>query len=99
MKRFFRYCFVLAAAIGPKVATPAESPHIAREAIEWCNIWIGLVKDHPEWWSADGVHFDAQGVGAEPPRWWPDYGGPAVGHTCRIGEWPRSRSQRGGSRP
>ena len=40
MKRFFRYCFALAAAIGPNVATPAEPPHIAREAIEWCNIWI-----------------------------------------------------------
>ncbi len=40
MKRFFRYCFALAAAIGPNVATPAELPHIAREAIEWCNIWI-----------------------------------------------------------
>ena len=40
MKRLFRYCVALAAAIGPNAATPAELPHIAREAIEWCNIWI-----------------------------------------------------------
>jgi hypothetical protein len=25
----------------------------------------GLVKDHPEYWSPDGVHFNAQGVGAQ----------------------------------
>jgi lysophospholipase L1-like esterase len=40
MKRFFRYCFALAAAISANVGTAAESPHIARETIEWCNIWI-----------------------------------------------------------
>jgi len=65
MKRFFRYRLALAAAIGPNAAIPAEPPHIAREAIEWCNIWIGLVKDHPEYWSADGVHFNAQGIAAQ----------------------------------
>ena len=40
MKRLFRYCFALAAAISANVGTAAESPHIAREAIEWCNVWI-----------------------------------------------------------
>lgn len=40
MKRFFRYCLALVAAIGANVGTAAEPPHIAREAIEWCNIWI-----------------------------------------------------------
>ena len=40
MKRSFRYWVVLVAAIGVNVVTPGEPPHIAREAIEWCNIWI-----------------------------------------------------------
>ena len=40
MKRLFRYCLALAGAIGANVVIPAEPPHIAREAIEWCNIWI-----------------------------------------------------------
>ena len=40
MKYLFRYCLALAGAIGSNVAIPAEPPHIAREAIEWCNIWI-----------------------------------------------------------
>ena len=65
MKRLFRYCLALAGAIGANVAIPAEPPHIAREAIEWCNIWIGLVKEHPEYWSSDGVHFNTQGIAAQ----------------------------------
>lgn len=56
---------VLAGAVAANVATAAEPPHIAPEAIEWCNIWFGLVKDHPECWSADGVHFNAQGIAAQ----------------------------------
>jgi lysophospholipase L1-like esterase len=40
MKGSPRYCLVLAAAVGVNVAIPGEPPHIAREAIEWCNIWI-----------------------------------------------------------
>lgn len=61
----FRYCLVLAGAIAANVGTTAEPPHIAREAIEWCNIWIGLVKDHPDCWSADGVHFNGQDIAAQ----------------------------------
>jgi len=40
MKRSFRYWLVLVTAIGANVGTVAEPPHIAREAIEWCNVWI-----------------------------------------------------------
>lgn len=40
MKRFLRYCLALVAAIGANLVTAAEPPHIARETIEWCNIWI-----------------------------------------------------------
>jgi lysophospholipase L1-like esterase len=29
------------------------------------NDLYGLVKDHPEYWSPDGVHFNAQGIGAQ----------------------------------
>jgi len=65
MKRSFRYWLVLVAALGVNVVIAGEPAHIAREAIEWCNIWIGLVKGHPEWWSADGVHFNAQGISAQ----------------------------------
>jgi lysophospholipase L1-like esterase len=37
---------------------------IAREGIAVDDLY-GLVKDHPEYWSQDGVHFNAQGVGAQ----------------------------------
>lgn len=40
MNHAFLYCIVLAAAIGANVTIPAEPPHLARETIEWCNIWI-----------------------------------------------------------
>ncbi len=40
MKRLFRYCLALVGAIGANLAIPAEPPHVAREAIEWCNVWI-----------------------------------------------------------
>ena len=30
----------LATAIGATAAVCADEPHVAREAIEWCNIWI-----------------------------------------------------------
>lgn len=40
MKRLLPYCFALAAAISADVGTAADPPHMAREAIEWCNIWI-----------------------------------------------------------
>jgi hypothetical protein len=70
-------------------AIHAEEPHLSREAIEWCNVWIpdangtklprvlligdsitvndlyGLVKDHPEYWSGDGVHFNGKGVAVQ----------------------------------
>jgi lysophospholipase L1-like esterase len=34
---------------------------VAREGIAVDDLY-GLVKDHPEYWSPDGVHFNAQGV-------------------------------------
>jgi lysophospholipase L1-like esterase len=34
------FCLAIATAIGATAAIQAEEPHIAREAIEWCNIWI-----------------------------------------------------------
>ena len=40
MNHALRFCLALAAAISANVVIPAEPPHIAREAIEWCNIWI-----------------------------------------------------------
>ena len=40
MKCLFRFCLTLALAIGATGAIRAEDPHISREAIEWCNIWI-----------------------------------------------------------
>ena len=40
MKRLSRYCLALATAIGATAAIYAEEPHVARERIEWCNIWI-----------------------------------------------------------
>lgn len=40
MKWLFRYCLAMATAIGATVAIHAKEPHLAREAIEWCDIWI-----------------------------------------------------------
>jgi hypothetical protein len=40
MKRSFHYCLAMATVIGAAAAIHAGEPHIAREAIEWCNIWI-----------------------------------------------------------
>jgi len=40
MKCLFRYCLAIATAIGATAAIHAEEPHIAREAIEWCSVWI-----------------------------------------------------------
>ena len=40
MKCLFRFCLTLAMAIGATAAIRAEDPHISREAIEWCNVWI-----------------------------------------------------------
>ena len=37
---------------------------VAREGIAVDDLY-GLVKDYPEYWSPDGVHFNAQGVGAQ----------------------------------
>jgi len=37
---------------------------VAREGIAVDDLY-GLVKDHPEYWSPDGVHFNAQGVVAQ----------------------------------
>jgi lysophospholipase L1-like esterase len=37
---------------------------VAREGIAVDDLY-GLVKDHAEYWSPDGVHFNAQGVGAQ----------------------------------
>jgi lysophospholipase L1-like esterase len=37
---------------------------VAREGIAVDDLY-GLVKDHPEYWSPDGVHFNAQGVEAQ----------------------------------
>jgi len=37
---------------------------VAREGIAVDDLY-GLVKDHPEYWSPDGVHFNAQGVAAQ----------------------------------
>jgi lysophospholipase L1-like esterase len=39
MRRSIHCCLMLAAAV-PALAASAEGPHISREAIEWCNIWI-----------------------------------------------------------
>lgn len=40
MKCLSCYCLMLAIAMGTIAGTYAAEPHIAREAIEWCNIWI-----------------------------------------------------------
>ena len=40
MKCLFCYGLALATAIGTNAMILAAEPHIAREAIEWCNIWI-----------------------------------------------------------
>ena len=37
---------------------------VAREGIAVDDLY-GLVKDHPEYWSPDGVHFNAQGIAAQ----------------------------------
>jgi len=37
---------------------------VAREGIAVDDLY-GLLKDHPEYWSPDGVHFNAQGVAAQ----------------------------------
>jgi len=37
---------------------------VAREGIAVDDLY-GLAKDHPEYWSPDGVHFNAQGVAAQ----------------------------------
>jgi lysophospholipase L1-like esterase len=39
MKRYFYYCLAMATVLATTTAL-AQEPHIAREAIEWCNIWI-----------------------------------------------------------
>jgi lysophospholipase L1-like esterase len=40
MKSLLRYCLALLTTVGAAMAIQAEEPHIAREAIEWCNVWI-----------------------------------------------------------
>ena len=40
MKFLFRCCLALVTAIGVATIARAEEPHIARESIEWCKIWI-----------------------------------------------------------
>jgi lysophospholipase L1-like esterase len=37
---------------------------VAREGIAVDDLY-GLVKDHAEYWSPDGVHFNAQGIAAQ----------------------------------
>jgi len=39
MRHVLHYCLMLATAVAA-VTVFAEEPHISREAIEWCNIWI-----------------------------------------------------------
>lgn len=45
MTRVFPYGLMLAAAIGAAAGSLAAEPHISRESIEWCNIWIPDVND------------------------------------------------------
>ena len=40
MKHFLYSCWAIIAAFGLSAGIHAQQPHIAREAIEWCNIWI-----------------------------------------------------------
>ena len=40
MRCSFHYCLAVATAIATTAAVHAQQPHIAREAMEWCNIWI-----------------------------------------------------------
>jgi alkyl hydroperoxide reductase subunit AhpC len=40
MKSLLRYCLAFLTTVGAAMAIQAEEPHIAREAIEWCNVWI-----------------------------------------------------------
>lgn len=40
MTCLLRHCLVLVAAIAAAAVIHAAEPHISREAIEWCNIWI-----------------------------------------------------------
>ncbi len=37
---------------------------VAREGIPVDDLYT-LVKDHPEYWSGDGVHFNGRGIGAQ----------------------------------
>jgi hypothetical protein len=39
MKRVFHYCLAVTTVVGAATAF-AQKPHIAREAIEWADIWI-----------------------------------------------------------
>jgi lysophospholipase L1-like esterase len=45
MKLMFYGCLSLPMAIVITAAVSAAEPHISREAIEWCNIWIPDAKD------------------------------------------------------
>ncbi|MCU0980168.1 MAG: SGNH/GDSL hydrolase family protein [Pirellulaceae bacterium] len=45
MTCLLRHCLVLAAAIAATAVIHAAEPHISREAIEWCNIWIPDAND------------------------------------------------------
>jgi len=40
MKRLLGYALVLTIGMGARASVHGSEPHIAREAIEWCNIWI-----------------------------------------------------------
>ena len=40
MKRLFYPCLAVVTIFVATMALHAQEPHIAREAIEWCNIWI-----------------------------------------------------------
>jgi len=85
----FYPCLAAVTAFIATATLHAGEPHIAREAIEWADIWIpdasgttlprvlligegiavddlhGLVKDHAEYWSGDGVHFNSKGIAVQ----------------------------------
>jgi hypothetical protein len=41
-----------------------EGRHQKHAALDFCFVY-GLVKDHSEYWSQDGVHFNGKGIAAQ----------------------------------
>lgn len=40
MRQYLLSCLAAIAAVALPTVSPGQAPHVSREAIEWCNIWI-----------------------------------------------------------